>query len=198
MKAAMSPEEREAVERELGFHNRKINDIQGERFGGFFQEGSREGWSQVFRRMVQDVLEDGKDRGVPLPFSYEGAEREADRRMDVLAEVTEPRLVHWDLWDGNVFVRDGRIVGFIDFERALWGDPLMEYYWGRLAVSPAFRRGYGEGELTEAKRVRRKLYDFYLDLILLIECAYRGYANEGHRKWAYDNCERGWRFLHEK
>ena len=37
-----------------------------------------------------------------------------------LDEVTEPRFVEWDLWDGNVMVRDGTIVAIIDHERAFY------------------------------------------------------------------------------
>ena len=66
--------------------------------------------------------------------------------LDVLDEVSEPALVHWDLWAGNVFVKDGKITGITDFERALWGDPLMEHYF-RMITEPkrpeAFLRGYG-------------------------------------------------------
>ncbi|MGW2815569.1 phosphotransferase family protein [Streptomyces sp. NPDC001415] len=55
-----------------------------------------------------------------------------------LDEVTEPRLVHFDLWPGNIFAHPGddtrpvRITGLIDHERAFWGDPAAEL------VSPAF------------------------------------------------------------
>ena len=70
-----------------------------------------------------------------------------------LDEVTEPRYVEWDLWDSNVLVRDGAIVGIIDHERAFYGDPLIEA--GFVATQlpafgdpTAFMRGYGQGELT--------------------------------------------------
>ncbi|MEV7341763.1 hypothetical protein [Streptomyces sp. NPDC093544] len=42
-------------------------------------------------------------------------------------EVSEPRLVEWDLWDGNVMVRDGMIACVIGHERAFFGDPLIEH-----------------------------------------------------------------------
>jgi hypothetical protein len=38
-------------------------------------------------------------------------------------------------------------------------------------------RGYGHGELTEAERVRRRLYCLYLTLIMTIETVYRGHAD---------------------
>ena len=35
-------------------------------------------------------------------------------------KVTQPTLVHWDMWEGNIFVKAGHVVGVIDWERALW------------------------------------------------------------------------------
>jgi aminoglycoside phosphotransferase (APT) family kinase protein len=198
-KSGMSEEERFKVEEELGRLSRRLNSLEGERFGSFAaaEGGPEERWSEVFRRMIQGVLDDGKDKQVVLPFSYEEAEREINSRLIWLAQVHRPCLVHWDLWDGNVFVRDGQIVGLIDFERAFWGDPLMEFYFGRMCDSSAFRLGYGTGEASCSERRRRLLYDFYLDLILVIECSFRHYENQDHIRWALETCADGWRRLLE-
>ena len=89
-----------------------------------------------------------------------------------------PRLVHWDLWDNNVFVDPDTlaVVGLIDFERVLWGDPLMEaQFLGRRAHddmvddsgTPLFDQAHAA--------TRRRLYDLYLYLVMTVECAYRNY-----------------------
>ena len=95
--------------------------------------------------------------------------------------MTGPRYVEWDLWDSNVMVRDGAIVSIIDHERAFYGDPLIEGGFTATELPAfgdpaAFMRGYGYGELTEAERVRRRLYCLYLTLIMVIETVYRGPA----------------------
>ncbi|MCM3629624.1 hypothetical protein M3194_19985 [Paenibacillus glycanilyticus] len=51
--------------------------------------------------------------------------------------------------------------------------------------------GYGINGLTESERRRRVLYDFYLDLIFIIECAYRKYQNQDHIKWTRENLKQG-------
>ena len=28
------------------------------------------------------------------------------------------------MWEGNIFVKDGEISGIIDWERAMWGEPV--------------------------------------------------------------------------
>ena len=116
--------------------------------------------------------------------------------MPALDEVTEACLVHWDLWDGNIFIHEGQISGIIDFERAFWGEPLIEHYFSHFSQCAAFEEGYGRAVVTETERIRRSLYDLFLDLILVIECAYRQYENQDHVKWTIENFRQGYeRFL---
>jgi aminoglycoside phosphotransferase (APT) family kinase protein len=193
VKESLSRADQEAIESELGRYNRLINEIKGDHFGYYAQDGQcNRKWSEVFNEMIMDVLRDGQEAGVKLPMDYEWIEKEINNRLPALDIVTEPRLVDWDLWEGNVFVQDGRIVGLIDFERALWGDSLMEFYFGRLSESEAFNRGYGDGLVIGNSKERRKLYNLLFDLILCIECPYRKYDNKEHIQWAYDNLAEGW------
>ncbi|MFX3635134.1 MAG: phosphotransferase family protein [Candidatus Pristimantibacillus sp.] len=197
VKDSLSEQERKSIEYELGKYNAVINEIKGEKFGYFAQmEQGRAHWQDAFYEMISGVLADGRDANVELPASYAVIEQEIASRMDCLVEVQEPKLVHWDLWDGNVFVHDKQISGIIDFERAMWGDHLIEHYFSHFGPSNAFEQGYGQGPLTANEQARRALYDLYLDLILLIECDYRQYSNESHVKWAQDNMAAGWaRFI---
>ncbi|MDQ0112405.1 phosphotransferase family protein [Paenibacillus harenae] len=196
VKDSLSEAERYGIEFELGVYNRRINELVGERFGLYADSDDEQGnggsWRETFHKLILSVLEDGRAADVALPVDYDTIEHEVAARLDCLDEVTVPRLVHWDLWDGNVFVEDGRITGIIDFERALWGDPLMEVYFGRFNHSTGFLQGYGIGELTSAEKNRKALYSLYLDLILAIECAYRLYEDGGHIAWTRDNLAQGW------
>ncbi|MBB6670536.1 phosphotransferase family protein [Cohnella nanjingensis] len=194
IKEDMTQEQRAAIETAIGRFNRRINEIRGERFGFFHgaDPAATASWPAAFGAMMRALLADGRRLGVQLPAPYASIEAEVERRLPLLAEVTEPRLVHWDLWSGNVLVADGRIAGIIDWERALWGDPLMEYYFRRFERSEAFYSGYGGRFDLPNEQVRKRLYDLYLDLILVIECYVRKYENEDHVRWAHDNAVQGW------
>ncbi|QAY65816.1 phosphotransferase family protein [Paenibacillus protaetiae] len=194
IKAALTPEERETIVYRLGSYSRQINAIRGGYFGSLQHgAGSHGTWPEVFGKMIADVLEDGKDMNVRFPVSYDEIEKEILRSEHLLDGVSEAALVHWDLWDGNVLIHEGEISGIIDFERAFWGDPLCEYYFGRYMAGSAssFYAGYGIHGLTETEQRRRVLYDLYLDLILVIECEYRNYANRDHLRWAIGNFKEG-------
>lgn len=199
LKPSLSPEERETVEQELGQYNRVLNDIRGGRFGPYVAPAAAgAGWFEVFFGMMRDVLEDGKDMGVEMPAPEEEILALVEHCRDSLEAVKEPRLVHWDLWDGNVFVREGRITGLIDFERALWGDPLLEAYFRSGTLSEAFRRGYGlETPFTPAEEIRRQLYDLYLDLIMHVERPFRQFASADHEAWTRKRLAQTWQRIQE-
>ncbi|AOZ94385.1 aminoglycoside phosphotransferase family protein [Paenibacillus crassostreae] len=192
IKDSLLSEELQSIEKQLGEYNALINSCKGEKFG-YFHDGDdlTVSWAVAFRKLINDVLQDGIEAGIDLSISYSEIEIEIDKRITTLNEVSEPCLVHWDLWPGNVFIHEGRISGIIDFERAFWGDPLIEYYFGKFAQSAAFEEGYGKGITSEGERNRRALYDFYLDLVMVIECDYRQYENQEHIQWAFRNFEEG-------
>ncbi|WP_239711587.1 aminoglycoside phosphotransferase family protein [Paenibacillus sp. 19GGS1-52] len=200
IKDELTVEERAAIESELGRYNRIINEIRGERFGLFSvaPQAAASSWRDTFMYMFTSLLEDARRLGAEMPITVETIEASVATISHVLDEVTEPRLIHWDLWDGNVFVRDGRIVALIDWERALWGDPLMEYYFRYIENSEHFCRGYGRNFDSPNESARKNLYDLYIDLIYFIECYSRKYDSVGHLQWAHDNLLEGWERFQEK
>ncbi|HZU86628.1 MAG TPA: aminoglycoside phosphotransferase family protein, partial [Anaerolineaceae bacterium] len=186
---SLPPEAQAQIDRQLGGYLRQINEICGPCFG-YFAKPQPQGveWAQTFARMLGSVLEDGAAIGVVLPWPYEQFAALPRLGFAALAEITQPRLVHWDLWDGNVFVdpENAQVTGLFDFERALWGDPLMETNFGYMAAEGSpFMQGYGMAMLdTPNKRLRRRLYAIYLYLIMIIECSYRNYENDQQEKWS--------------
>ena len=193
IKKTLSASQQRTIEHATGRLLRQLNSVEGPCFGYLAhpdQEGST--WRTAFGCMLAGVLADGVDRQVELPLPYQQLAQGLASHYDVLDEVISPRLVHWDLWDGNILV-DGdpmHVVGVIDFERSLWGDPLMEVNFGGLAVSQAFLEGYGLPMLhTESQQRRKSLYNVYLYLIMVIECYYRQYESDHQEKWARPRLE---------
>lgn len=189
-KKDLSIEVQKEIERQLGSCNKRINTITGDYFGyPGSQELQDQSWQAVFVKMVEAVLQDGEKMDVDLGASYEDIRLNLRNMSQLLKEITQPRLIHWDLWDGNVFVEEGRITGIIDFERALWGDALMEHCFRGIVdstLSTPFLEGYEWTSFTEEERKRRILYNIYLYLIMVIECAYREYDNDWQYHWAKD------------
>ena len=179
--------DQQAIERESGRFLRQMNQIRGQGFGYFAAAERFPNWPECFDHMIQGVLQDGQDAGIVLPLAYDDLLSFARSKYDCLRSVTTPSLVHWDLWDGNIFVDPATraITGIIDFERALWGDPLMEVGFGAFGDNPHFRAGYGEDLLAvPGASTRKTLYNIYLYLIMVIECTYRQYETQDQETWA--------------
>ena len=193
VKEELSPESRKKIEVQLGSLNRKINDVKNHSFGNIVIENRRsKSWQDTFLNIVESLLKDGEEAEVKLPRSYSYIKELFENNAAVLSVVKEPSLVHWDLHDGNIFInRDtNEVTGIIDFERAFWGDPLIEFYFGDFCEKHNFLEGYGINLLEQDNsKIRRILYDIYLGLIMVIECKYRKIEEPGHLNWTYTNLE---------
>lgn len=179
--------ERLALRREIGAMSARFALVTGERFGYPRRSGrtAADTWGGSFLAMVGDVLADIAEQGLslPLPTGDLAALFAAERGL--LDEVDRPALVHFDLWDGNIFVeRDGTgwaVEAFIDGERAFYGDPIAELVSLQFIPEeefPAVVDGFLGRDLTPGEERRLALYRMYLMLILVAECGVRGFDAE--------------------
>ncbi|MEJ2852619.1 MULTISPECIES: phosphotransferase family protein [unclassified Saccharothrix] len=193
-KAVDLPEDTQrALRRELGAITARLHTLapEGGRFGYPAAESalSAPNWRTAFTGMVDALLADAERWGTPLGVTPEEVRALVAAGGYALDEVTEPRLVHFDLWPGNIFVDvpdDGppRITGLIDHERAFWGDPAAELvslaFGGDTGPDSDLVAGYtaagGTLDDSPAFRHRLALYHLYLGLLLVIECGPRGYG----------------------
>lgn len=196
VRKALAPEVASAIDRHIGEVVRAINGFRGEWFGLPGHPGLRAPtWREAFGRIVESVLQDAARREVVFPRPVGEIRALLQRHAPQLEAVREPRLVHWDGWDKNFFVAGGRVTGLIDFERALWADPLMEAQFRALSwdgVNDALR-GYGRTTFTDDELVRGRLYTLHLALVMHTECFYRLYPDDevlnGSRKMIVENLE---------
>jgi aminoglycoside phosphotransferase (APT) family kinase protein len=188
IRTTLSNEEQHSIDRSTGRYLRQMNSIKGDSFGYFAQPEQRmSGWKAAFNLMMENILDDGQAVSVIFPFSYDELSNDIQKYLPALEDVRSPQLVHWDLWDGNIFIdeKSKQINGIIDFERVLWADPLMEMNFGAFLINTDFFEGYGRTiEFTYNERIRRTLYNIYLYLIMVIECYYRNYPTKDQENWA--------------
>jgi aminoglycoside phosphotransferase (APT) family kinase protein len=181
----LSEMERDEIDRTLGRYNAEINVITGTKFG-YYGRPEKQGdhWFDVFSSIVRDTLNDAKAMKIDIGVPYETIEPLLEDSRSCFEDKFLPRLVHWDLWAGNVFIKDREITGLIDFERCLWADPLMEVGFRSWNQSKSFLAGYGAGEFTEKQKKRIVWYDLYLFLQNSLETDYRKYPNDDMLIWA--------------
>jgi aminoglycoside phosphotransferase (APT) family kinase protein len=188
-----------AVRFDSGAAIARLHGVRGPFFGYAGPRARGGTWPEAFRAMVEAVLDDAVDWDVTLPVAPDAIRSAVAASHDVLAEVTEPVLVHFDLWDGNVLaISDDagvRLGGLVDGERYLFGDPCIDF------ASPALFRdifddpddpfvaGYRSVRplsTTPSLRRRTWLSQLYLYLVMLVEMPSRGLDRHGEhaRRWA--------------
>ena len=88
-----------------------------------------------------------------------------DEHLELFDRPVASSLLHMDIWHQNILVDDsGNVTGIVDWDRALWGDPEIEFavldYCG--ISEPAFWEGYGQERDTSAEaQVRQVFYLLY-------------------------------------
>ncbi len=102
--------------------------------------------------------------------------------QSLLDTVTVPRLVHGDLWPKNVLIDRSQsppqIVGLLDAERGIWGDPLAEWIFYYYEVPDAFWDSYGRLPTDPATQFRQLAYHGLYTIQLLLEATRFGWQLE--------------------
>lgn len=177
----------------LGYCNGVINGVTGPYFG-YLKEGEEyhfPTWGEAFSSMMFDILQDGREKHFDLPDKK--IEEILAKNLELLNQIAVPRLVDFDLWAGNVFLRrsagqegisEGRlekleIAGIIDFGHCFFGDPFAcftsaVHLFKNVEEEPEFRKGYEAAmgvplTVTENDRIRMDLYRLYMALLCTVE-----------------------------
>jgi aminoglycoside phosphotransferase (APT) family kinase protein len=182
VKASLPAETQASVERQIGAIIREVNGFRGTYFGYDGNPDLRaDTWKAAFITIMKATLEDGARKNAAYGYDHDQIRATYQKHVSALEEITTPCLVHWDAWDPNFFVKDGRIVGIIDFERAFWAEPLMEAHFRALSFEGGISnsmRGYGKTSFTVAEEQRCWLYALHLALVMNTECYYRNYDSD--------------------
>ncbi len=150
---------------QLGGIARTIHDVRGVRFGPVAGP-AYDTWSQALTGYFTDAAADLRDAGLDAEDARRLADAAAQHHA-VLDEITEPRLLHGDLWTVNVLLDPAatqpRITGVVDSDRGWWGDPLADWTIYRAsqrhgAEQAAFFASYGQLPATAGDELRARFY----------------------------------------
>ncbi len=189
IRSALPQEVQAQIDEEIGAIVREINTFTGAYFGYPGNTALRAGtWKEAFLKICDSVLEDGRRKNADYwEFKMDEIWAVIEKHAPALEAVTTPNMVHWDAWDLNFFVEDGHITGLLDFERVLWGDPLMEAQFRPVFGEgvTGYMRGYGKTQFTHEEQRRMHLYTLHLALVAKTEGYYRHYDTDDVANWAY-------------
>ena len=146
--------------RGLGSLARTVNQVRGPAFGPVAGPAFAT-WSEAVLAFFADTAADLADAGLDAS-DVRAVAAIAERHRTVLDEITEPRLLHGDLWTPNVLLSPAApepvITGVLDHDRASWGDPAADWSRYATAARDAFWEGYGPLADTPQARWRGLIY----------------------------------------
>ncbi|MGD8464703.1 MAG: aminoglycoside phosphotransferase family protein [Anaerolineae bacterium] len=166
--AALSKEQFDHVLETVGRWLAEMHALVADRYGylGPHQPMSpQRTWVEAFTVMWNKLLDDVVACGGYTPEEADAFRRLLDVYRPHFDRPVPASLLHMDVWSQNILVNDlGQATGLVDLDRALWGDPEIEYavldYCG--ISEPAFWRGYGRTRDTSfPAQVRARFYLLY-------------------------------------
>ena len=175
----MSEEEIAAVDKETGKIARELSEIRNPKFGFLGEDKRYDSLFEFVRYMLGNLISDAKKKDIDILYDEGTFMERLERDKNAFEEVREASLVHWDMWEGNIFVKDGHISGIIDWERALWGEPFMDDRFRMHNRGKNFLEGFGQTSFSEDESIRLRWYDVILYLTMMIEVYYREFEDKG-------------------
>lgn len=197
----ISESQREHLYRVLAKYLAEIHRVEGDHFGYISYKKEWEGYTyfEVFREMFKLLLIDAKRLDITLPLTTIEIDDVLDLYRECFTGITDPVFVHYDLWDGNIFVTDWesdpKIEGLIDFERGFFADPAADFSqvagYIDLKNNPWFIEEYNRHSsktfiMDDSAMKRVELYRYYVLLIMVVESYYRDVDGsfKGQLEWA--------------
>ena len=178
------------LDTETGKISRELTKIRNPEFGFLGDDKRFDSLFSFVKHMLGNLISDAKKKDIDIVYDEQVFMDRLEKDKSAFEMVREASLVHWDMWEGNVFVKDGHVSGIIDWERALWGEPFMDDRFRMHNRREHFLEGFGQTSFTEDELVRLRWYDVILYLTMMIEVYYRGFEDKAQYYWAREMLEK--------
>lgn len=190
VREGMSEEAIAVVDTEIGRISRELSTVKNPEFGFLGEDKRYESLYDFVKQMLVNLISDAKKRDIDIIYDEHTFLDQLEKDKPAFESVKTASLVHWDMWEGNVFVKDDHVSGIIDWERALWGEPFMDDRFRMHNRGKHFLEGFGQTLFAEDELIRLRWYDIILYLTMMIEVYYREFEDEGQYFWAREMLEK--------
>ncbi len=167
--AVLSEQQKRGVYRQAGAYLRQLHDnVRGRKYGYLGPHGCmppQDSWWLAFEIMWGMLAHDILHCEVYNVQEYGKVLDTLQYYRRLFEDNKNASLLHMDVWAQNILVDEqGKITAILDWDRALWGDPEIEFavleYCG--FENTSFWDGYGfQPERTPQFLIRRKFYHLY-------------------------------------
>lgn len=180
---------------------RQCHDITAHSFGYLGEHQPmmpQQNWGEAFAVMWRMLLDDIGKTGIYSREEVRAMVKLLDKFQHYFERPVAASLLHMDIWAQNILVDEqSNVTGLLDWDRALWGDPGIEFAvldYCNIA-QPAFWQGYGQVDprTSAAAPVRTVFYLMYeVQKYIVIEAGRRNQREEAlrYKEQAFQMVER--------
>ena len=186
IKEKLPEETNHRIARQIGEISGQLRTITNPQFGFLGDTQRFDHLSDFVYTMLKNLIADGQKKNVDWGCDVKQLTEELKNEKHIFDEVTFATLVHWDMWEGNVFVEGDHVSGIIDWERAMWGEAFMDDRFRSHNRNKDFLEGFGQQDFTESELRRLRWYDIILYMTMMVEVFYREFEDKGQYYWSKD------------
>ncbi len=180
----MSEEEIAIIDYETGQISRELSEVKNPEFGFLGEDKRYDSLLDFVKHMLGNLISDAAKKRIDIVYEDRYFMDRLEKDKHAFETVRNASLVHWDMWEGNVFVENGHVSGIIDWERALWGEPFMDDRFRMHNRGKHFLEGFGQTTFSEDELIRMRWYDIILYLTMMIEVYYREFDDKKQYFWS--------------
>lgn len=184
IKDKMPEETKRILAKEIGGISRQLCSITNPQFGFLGDTKRYDSLADFVCTMLTNLISDGQKKNVDLGCDTDKLMEEFETEKHIFDEVQSATLVHWDMWEGNVFIEDDHVSGIIDWERAMWGEAFMDDRFRKHNRNKDFLVGFGKQNFTESELKRLRWYDIILYMTMMVEVFCREFEDKGQYYWS--------------
>ena len=165
----ITPHQQDFVYEQTGHYLKELHTTCIEEKYGYLGEhkcmAPADSWVDAFTIIWNKLIDDIMNCQVYDFREADCARQALEQRIEVFQHDVTASLLHMDVWGQNILIdKTGKIRGIVDWDRALWGDPEIEFavldYCGFNV--PAFWKGYGERPVSSTGyNIRQMFYHLY-------------------------------------
>ena len=168
---SMSGKDKDKLYRDVGKYTENLHHISGTKFGRLSELVNGNGfdkWSEFLISENNQLAVSVQQAGVFTSCDVYKVKEILLQYSEVLDEISVPKLVHADLWEGNVLISSQNdnydVAAIIDGDRALFGDIDYDFASGWM-INEAFLVGYGTSISTDNHSlIRKQIYSMMIHL----------------------------------
>lgn len=173
----------------------KLHKQKASTFGYDSQDVHFETYGETILNMFDNVRKDAMKKDLVFPEHINNLLNKLHEYTDLLSKLKIPSILHYDLWDGNIMINEGRITGIIDAERSFNGHPIADFVCMSFNILddeydyliPVYNQ-YSDYKIVKDKEtiILYYIHKAYLFFIMYVECSYRDIKGsfDWQRNWA--------------